>query len=244
MENGKLIVAHRGGKSRWHENTVEAIEEAILSGADMVEFDLRRTADGEIVVHHDEVIGGRSLVEMKYSEALRRSSDLGYRIPRASEVLDIASERIRIDIELKESGYEEVVLRLVFDRGFRSSDFVVTSFEVAALERVKHVSAGVRTGLLVYGVTGKEALERFNHTGADFLGPDYELLNELTLSAAAATEVPLLPWTVNDPVAIRTLLCSPAVIGIITDEPAHALAIRNDEAPRILEKKPPSWRKR
>src|SRR5438874_2944701 len=104
MEDRKLIVAHRGGKSWWHENTLEAFQGAITCGADMVEFDVRRTADGELIVHHDEAVGERALAEMEYAEALRCSTALGYQIPRVKELLDVASDRILLDIELKEPG--------------------------------------------------------------------------------------------------------------------------------------------
>lgn len=244
MGDGKLIVAHRGGKSRWHENTLEAVQEAIRCGADMVEFDVRRTADGEIIVHHDEAIGERALAEMEYAEALRRSTALGYRIPRVSELLDVASGRILLDIELKESGYEASLIRLVFERQFRVSDFAVTSFDVAVLQQVREVNPDVTIGLLVYDMTGEEALKRFQQARANFLGPDYKLLDEPTLSEAAASSVPLLPWTVNDPAVIRTLLRAPAVIGVITDQPINALAIRNEEVLRTLGPEPLPWRKR
>jgi glycerophosphoryl diester phosphodiesterase len=229
--NRKLIVAHRGG-APWRENTVEAFRHAIACGADMIEFDVRRTGDGELIVHHDEAIGDRALAEIDYTEALRRSAGLGYRVPLLSDLLELSRGRILLDVELKEGGYEESVLRLIFDRRFRVSEFAVTSFDLPALERVRQASPGVARGLLVYDVTGPEALERFHQSGTDFLGPDYNLLDETTLNEAAASFVPLLPWTVNDAAAIRTLLRAPAVAGVITDRTVDALQIRNDEAAR------------
>jgi glycerophosphoryl diester phosphodiesterase len=228
MGEGKLIVAHRGGKSRWHENTLEALQEAIRCGADMVEFDVRRTADGEIIVHHDEAIGERALAEMEYAEGLRRSTALGYRIPRVSELLDVASGRILLDIELKESGYEESLIRLVFERQFLVSDFAVTSFDPAILKRVREINPEITLGLLVYDITGEEALKRFYETGANFLGPDYQLLDDNTLERANQSHVPLLPWTVNDPAFLRSLLRAPAVIGVITDQTMEALRIHDE----------------
>jgi glycerophosphoryl diester phosphodiesterase len=210
----------------------------------MVEFDVRRTADGEIIVHHDEAIGERALAEMEFAEALRRSNDLGYRIPRVSELLDVTSGRILLDIELKESGYEESLIRLVFARQFRVSDFAVTSFDALILERVRELNPEITIGLLVYDMTKEEALKRFDQVAANFLAPDYELLDDSFLDNARASRVPLLPWTVNDAAAIRMLLRAPAVVGVITDQPINALAIRNEEALRTLGPESLLWHKR
>ena len=72
MANDKLIFAQRGGSSQWRENTVDAIQHAIDCGADMVEFDVRRTADGELIVHHDEALGDCLLADIDCQEARRR----------------------------------------------------------------------------------------------------------------------------------------------------------------------------
>ncbi|MEC7778667.1 MAG: glycerophosphodiester phosphodiesterase, partial [Actinomycetota bacterium] len=48
-----LVVAHRGASLDRRENTVEAFEEAETQGADWVELDVRLSADGVLVVHHD-----------------------------------------------------------------------------------------------------------------------------------------------------------------------------------------------
>ena len=47
------VIAHRGWSSRAPENTRSAIDEAIDLGVDMVEIDIRRTKDDQIVVFHD-----------------------------------------------------------------------------------------------------------------------------------------------------------------------------------------------
>ena len=52
------VLAHRGGSGPWPENTLEAFAGALRAGADGVELDVRRCADGELVVHHDAEVPG------------------------------------------------------------------------------------------------------------------------------------------------------------------------------------------
>jgi glycerophosphoryl diester phosphodiesterase len=226
MTSRKLVVAHAGGASTAPPNTLEAFEHAIRLGADMIEFDVRRTADDELVLYHDEVIGGRRLATLTYAEALRAVSQRGHPIPRVVDLLNAAHGRVMLDIELKESGYEARLLTLVLDRGFGIDDFVVTSFEAGALLEMKRARPDVRTGLLAYDMTGQRALELFQQSGADFLGPDYQIVDEAVLRLADAAGAALLPWTVNDPAAIGLLLAAPAVMGVITDHTADAMRLR------------------
>lgn len=226
MTSRKLVVAHAGGASSAPPNTLGAFETAIALGADMIEFDVRRTADDELVLFHDEAIDDRPLNTLTYADALRLVSARGHPIPRFVELLDAVRGRVLLDIELKEAGYEARVLSLVFECGFGVSDFVVTSFDSSALAQIKSARPDVRAGLLAYDVTGRKALELFRESGADFLGPDYQILDAAVLREAETAGVLLLPWTVNDPAAIGLLLDVPAVMGIITDHTADALQIR------------------
>lgn len=51
-----LNIAHRGGADLWPENTLPAFEGAIACGADGAELDVHLSADGELVVFHDETL--------------------------------------------------------------------------------------------------------------------------------------------------------------------------------------------
>ena len=51
-----MITAHRGASFEFPENTVLAMRKAVEAGADMIEFDLRGTADGVPLLLHDETI--------------------------------------------------------------------------------------------------------------------------------------------------------------------------------------------
>lgn len=232
IRNSKLIVAHRGDHSlrpdhyKAHENTLEAAGYAIDDGADMVEFDVRRTREGELIVHHDEAIGGDPISEMDFGQALGRASAEGYLLPRLTEMLAFAKGRIRLDVEIKETGYEEEILRTVCEY-LSPEDFCITSFALSSIAQVRRLDSGVRLGILCSDIAGAAAVQMFRESPANFLAPEHVILDDATLAEAAQLKIPLLPWTVNDPAAITRFLQQPAVFGIITDRPVEALQIRS-----------------
>jgi glycerophosphoryl diester phosphodiesterase len=223
----KLIVAHRGDRSRAHENTLAAFQLAIVAGADMIELDVRRTGDGELVVHHDEEIDGLLLAESNYQEVLRRSVPMGFNIPLFAEVLETTSGRISLDVELKEAGYEPRVISMIFDHRFRVQDFVLTSFDSDAMTHVKEEYPGIRTALLLENMSGESMMRRFHEIEPDYLAPEHTALDERTLAEAARSNIPIFAWTVNDDVRIHQLLRAQAVAGIVTDRPMPALRLRS-----------------
>lgn len=83
-----LTMAHRGSMYLWPENTLFAIENAIETGADIVEIDLDVAADGTIVIFHDETLDrttdGEGPVAEK-SVAELKSLDAGYNFPPEKE---------------------------------------------------------------------------------------------------------------------------------------------------------------
>jgi glycerophosphoryl diester phosphodiesterase len=74
--SGPYLVAHRGGARLWPENTLAAFDGAARLGADAIELDVRLTADGEVVVFHDQgterTCGEPGSVEERTLAELRR----------------------------------------------------------------------------------------------------------------------------------------------------------------------------
>jgi glycerophosphoryl diester phosphodiesterase len=221
-----LVFVHGGAEERRYRNVLEALGTALALAADYFEFDVRRTADSVLVVHHDEEVGPRKLRDLRYVDAQRAAADLGYELPLLDSILQRARGAIGLDVELKEVGYEEVVLRTLATHGFDARNTVITSFEQSALDAIHALDARIITGLLVYDVTAPEALELFRRSRAAFLGPDHTILDAEALREAHRARIPLVPWTVNEPVAMERLLRFAAVAGLITDHPARAFDAR------------------
>lgn len=222
-----LIVAHAGGDTAGRPNTLQAFEAAVRLGADMIEFDVRRTADGALILHHDETVADRPLAELRRDVALQLAADLGIRVPTLAEVLEAVAGKIAVDVELKEAGYEAQVLDELRRSGVPPEHVIVTSFDAQSLARVKEHSPATRTGWLVYDKSWQQALAEFDQLDAGLLCPDHVMLDDEALKVVANRGISLMPWTVNDPARIRWLLGTPSVVGIITDKTAEALQLRD-----------------
>ncbi len=224
-----LIIAHRGDSDRARENTLEAFELAIEAGADAIEFDVRRTADGVLVVHHNKNVKGmrQPLSRLTYEEVIAASGRKGYRIPTLRETVEFCAGRITLDVELKEAGYESEVLDIVL-REYDAANVLFTSFIDNSLKALKRADARIVTGLLV-GFHGsspdsRSVLERFRprerlkKCGADVLLPQRRWLVPGYLKRLQDRDIPVIVWTVNQPRIAKSLIAK-GVAGIITNKP-------------------------
>jgi glycerophosphoryl diester phosphodiesterase len=231
----KLIIAHRGSPNYAKENTIESFEKAMISGADMIEFDVRRTKDNVLIAFHDEKIQGRSTRDLTYEGISQIARHQGFNIPTVEEVLKWARGKIRLDIELKEEGYEKELAELL-SRYFEEDQFVMTSFNDASLRVMKEQYPDIKTGLILgRGIHSYHLLtplqeffpmKRCKKAKADFLVAHLKLLWAGFLERARKNHLPVFVWTVNDEETIWKLLHDRTVSAIITDKPELAVSLR------------------
>jgi glycerophosphoryl diester phosphodiesterase len=238
-----MVVAHRGvaaGGSQSTaaaENTIAAFTNAIAAGADMIEFDVRRTRDGGLIAFHDPAVAGRPVGSLTIDEI---EAAAGARPPLLAEVLSACAGEIRLDVELKEDGYVPDVVAALRS-GFDADWLVVTSFLPDVIAQVKEGLPEVKTGLLIgedrspFDVPGRlrelYPVDQARRVRADYLAPHFRLAEFGVLRRAAAAGMQCLVWTVNDPALIRKYATDPRVAGIITDVAPQALKIVADVGP-------------
>lgn len=241
-----LVIAHRGASADAPDNSLPAFEVAIEAGADVVELDVRRTADGLLVAHHSARRRGVPLGRLTYRELVQRSR---YRPPALDEVLALCAGRVAVDVELKEAGYEAQALELV-ERRLEPAHVVVTSFHAGVIKTVKSLRPGLRCGLVVglgrlrarRAAVGRAVVEPARACGADFVAM-HQLLAGLrpqsarrpsaspVLAAASEARLPVAVWTVNGVRRLHHFMNDPRVAAVITDLPATAVELRQALTP-------------
>ena len=119
LERRVLNIAHRGGADELPENTLYAFSESMRLGVDMLESDIYRTADGEIVVNHDATVdrttnGSGAIADMTLAELQSLDAAHWYvpgrgtpkdAVPDDYEFRGMATGEVPLTEELEEAGY-------------------------------------------------------------------------------------------------------------------------------------------
>jgi glycerophosphoryl diester phosphodiesterase len=226
-----LVLAHRGANRVEPENTVAAFTRAFELGADGVELDVHRTADGGLVVHHDAVAPGVGLLAATPFEAIRRAAP---GIPSLAEALDACVGRF-VNVEIKNSPGDpdhdptavaaDLVVELMAARDV-DDRVLVSSFALSTIDRSRALDPTVPTALLTARTTGlADALEVAHDRGHGALNPRAHALvgrrADRLVERARALGMSLYVWTVNDSRQLRRL-ADAGVTGLITDVPDRA----------------------
>lgn len=236
-----VVFGHRGASAAFRENTVEAFTGAATLGADGVELDVRVTADGVAVVHHDPVVTERDLVIARAT-----STELPDWIPTLADALAAcetpgarSGRPLAVNVEIKSSADEPG-----FDPGYAAIPGIVavvasalgperalvSSFDPGALAAVRAASAelgaDLPTALLSFDLRDLDAvLDRAVAGGHVAVNPWDGFVTEALVAGARARGLAVYPWTVDDPERIEQL-CALGVDGIITNVPdlcAHVI---------------------
>jgi glycerophosphoryl diester phosphodiesterase len=219
-----FVYAHRGAhRSGTPENTLAAYERATELGAGGIELDVRRSADDQLVVFHDPKIRRRALDTLTAAEISARA---GFDVPTLPEVLVWASDRVALDVELKEDGYVERIATTLGPFTAAGGRLLVTSFQDAVIAQLGQLDPTMPRGLLI-GVTAIAAVTRARACGATAIVVQARLASRRLLDEAAAAGLRILIWDVLEARARHArFLRDPRVDAVITDDVAWALAAR------------------
>jgi glycerophosphoryl diester phosphodiesterase len=229
--NAFLVFGHRGASAHAPENTLAAFRLTAEQGGDGVELDVRRTADGALVVHHDAGISGvGTIAALSLDEIRGRAPD----VATFAEAMSACGDLI-VNVEIKNSPMEpdfdpeetvaEEVAEWVAGHGW-SDRVIVSSFNPTSVDRVRRLDAELATGQLIDpGSDAARQLITAHQRGHRALHPHISCLTEPRQLSAMAAELGmwLLAWTVDDPGTIRGLR-EAGITGVITNDPAAAVA--------------------
>ena len=203
-----LLLGHRGARDTKPipENTLESFDLCLQHGCDGFEFDVRATADGSLVVCHDETFRGAAVAKMSGRE-LAGWQKQGF-LPLLEEVLARFSARCFLDIELKASGLEAGLLELL-RRHPPARGLVVTSFLPEVLRTFRELDSSIELGFLFEersggsGVCSAEILSRT--LSVQWILPEWPLVDEALVSDLHASGKRVGTWTVNDAADMKRL---------------------------------------
>ena len=215
------VIAHRGASKAAQENTLDAFRLAQTMGAEWVELDARRAADGVVVVHHDaHLADGRILAEIS-------SEDLPDYIPNLAEALEACGDT-SVNIEIKnlpnDPDYDEdhlvadAVVGLV-QAYLGPQRALITSFNIDAVDRIRAVDPSIPCGWLLFQMTDPaSAIGRAVAHEMTAIHPWDVLVDVNFVNRAHAAGLLVNVWTVDDPQRMAQLI-EMGVDGICTNVP-------------------------
>ncbi len=225
-----LNIAHRGASADFPENTLAAFDAAMRAGADVCELDVQKSADGALVVIHDDTVNrttdGRgkvasmTLAELKRLDAgsWRGREHAGERIPTLDEVFNLIEGRCTLNIELKARGIEEQVCWIIRERSAERTA-LVSSFDWDVLTRVRKIAPEIRIGVLADRAPSR-MLTAASRANAWAINPAAKLVKVELCATAHRLGYQVYTWTVDDCEEMRRLIAI-GVDGIMTNAPAR-----------------------
>lgn len=248
------MVAHRGASAREPENTLVAFEAAVRAGADVVEVDVRLTADGIPIVLHDADVAATTdgigfvhtmtLGQVKRLDAARGNGPV-QEIPTLGEALEVIGRGgAGANLEIKnlpgEPAFDspkeailEAALGAVRDVDFNGA-ILVSSFNWLSIERSKALAPALATGFLtIAAIDPRAALVYVRQAGHDFVLPQTPALvaaGEDFVREAHAGGVRVGTWVADDEALLATLF-GWGVDAVATNDPALAVTVRDRVAP-------------
>lgn len=219
------VIAHRGSSGAAPENTLAAIRLAIRHDADVVENDIQRTRDGELVIMHDTTldrttdveqvfparapwnVGDFTLKEIKRLDAGSWFAPrfAGQEVPTLEEWVNAVGREAGMLLEPKSPALypgierdldKELRSLPAFNRALRADRVVVQSFDHVWLRQYKDLAPDVPVGLL-YGTDPTEAEVSAAATWAQQVNPALGAIEEDTVERIHAHGLETHVWTVN-----------------------------------------------
>lgn len=229
-----LVLAHRGASAAAVENTPAAYRLADEMGADGVELDVRRAADGRLLVAHDPLPDDVDVLDAMGLATL-------------DEALDACGSRMLVNVEIKnwkdDAGYDptmavvQQVVEVLRGRGASEQHrWLISSFSWSTLRRCRELAGEYPTACLTMGRPDVATIGRLAEQGHAALHPWDPLVDAELVADCHRSGLALTTWTCNDPARL-VQLADLGVDGVCTDVPDVALTALG----RFAGSEPASW---
>lgn len=238
--HGAQVSGHRGNSSDAPENSRAALEKAIELGADYVEIDVAETRDGVLVVSHDNNLKrttGRNVYIWQSTYEEIKNLDIGSffspeykdeRLMTLDEAIEVCKGRIRMNIELKPTPYDQGFARKAVDSISRhefESQCYLASLNYGILEEVKGLTTEIKTLYITPIAYGD--IENLN---VDAFSIEETFINKALVERVHQKNKDVHAWTVNDADSMQRMIdCG--VDNIITDDVRTAMRVTDENHP-------------
>jgi glycerophosphoryl diester phosphodiesterase len=230
-----LISAHRGGCETAPEGTYAAYRAALAAGAGYLEFDVRLTADHQLIAYHDaQLPSGQEVAGISYAELCRAA---GYEVPTTSELIRLMAGRAGAHVDLKDPAAGAAVIAQAMGL-LAPASIVVTSRDPAAVRTVKERYPDVGAALTIGGDAAESVryaarwarparwADAVEAATADWAAVHHRLARIGVLAECRRRGLRTLVWTVTADASLRRWLARTDVDVVVTDRPSRAAALR------------------
>lgn len=216
-----LAIAHRGASAREVENSLAAFRAAATLGADAVELDVHATADGALIVHHDEMVGRHHVAHCSLREVREHQLANGEAIPLLEEALAAITPHLIAFVEIKSVAPSwDARLFAAIDACPAPANVRLHSFDHRIVRRLGAERPFIARGVLSssYPVHPARMME---DADAQALWQHAPLIDAELVKRVHAADGAVYAWTVDEPVQMLHLLAL-GVDGLCTNHPDRA----------------------
>ena len=217
-----LNIAHRGASADKPENTLASFQKAIDLNADMIEFDLRCSKDGKLVVIHDGTVNrttnGRGKVCNKDLEQLKLlNAGDGELIPTLEEALTLIGGRCLINIEIAERGIAKRLVEALQPFYYMWDSIVISSFSFKELKIFYYYMPTMKVSYLSGDLTVR-SMKEISQLPIYSLNLNKEIVDEDLVKWLRSMFFKVFAFTVNRPQELQEMR-NLNIDGVFTDRP-------------------------
>lgn len=203
-----LVIGHRGACGYFPENTLLSLKKAVEMGVDAVEFDVRMTKDGVLILFHDEKldrllkIHGR--VRDRTYDFLKKFTIRGEKIPTLEEALQVLKNKnVKIVVEVKEPDTIGKILDVISRSGIEKDRFIIVSFYHNIMRNVKE--NGYKFGA-IFVCRPISLKNMFSDNLPDIVLPRQDMLDKELVEEAHNLGMMVGTWVINDETDLQKVL--------------------------------------
>ena len=243
MKKITLFIGHRGTLVDYDENTLEAFDIAIKSGANCIELDVRRTKDSRLIVFHDSTFvrttnDKGALKNLTYNDVKNlRTKIRNQKIPLLEEFIDYITDKTQIIIHLKDKGIEKDVFGLIAKKGLLKN-CTVSGRDINKLKKCKKTFKPIKTCFNMTksrGLNLKEFIEKAYRKKLknlpDMINLRSDLISNQFIKACHINDIKSLAWSFlgyKQPLQVINSLIDSQIDGILFDDYHNLKIVREN----------------